>query len=129
MADVCRKEVDDILLQRVDRVLGLLSSRPNWDPPTQSPVGESVPTPPPFGLGEGHTRLRERGWGGGIPIGRGDIHCGTLGIFMYFVFYTMVLHIKIVDKKCCNLGPPAGTPSTVPLRSPSFRTLLEKSSF
>ncbi len=31
---------------RVDRVLGFFSSRPNRDPHTHSPVGESVP--PPF---------------------------------------------------------------------------------
>jgi hypothetical protein len=31
--------------------------------------------------GEGHTRLRERGWG--VPIRtRGERHCGTLGIFV-----------------------------------------------
>jgi hypothetical protein len=28
---------------RVDRALGFFSSRPNWDPPTPSPLGECVP--------------------------------------------------------------------------------------
>jgi hypothetical protein len=56
------------ILHRVDRVLGFFSSRPNWNTPTSSPVGESAPYPPVL-PGEGHTRLWEREWGGrGVSI-------------------------------------------------------------
>jgi hypothetical protein len=41
-------------------VLGFFSSRRNWDPPPPHPQA-SVPSP--LVPGEGHTRLRERGWG------------------------------------------------------------------
>ncbi len=47
-------------IHRVDRVLGFFSSRPNWDSPTPSPAGECAPL---WFWGEGHTGLRERGWG------------------------------------------------------------------
>ncbi len=46
-------------MHRVDRVLSFFSSRRNWNSP--SPLA-NVP-PRPFVRGEGHTRLRERGWG------------------------------------------------------------------
>ncbi len=51
--------------RRVDRVLSFFSSRRNWDPPTPSPAGESVPPPLWLGRGggggggEGHTRLQD----------------------------------------------------------------------
>ncbi len=48
---------------RVDRVLGFFSSRRYWDSPTPSPQA-SVPPPPFWFQGEGHTRLREKVWGG-----------------------------------------------------------------
>jgi hypothetical protein len=41
-------------------VLSFFSSRRNWDSPNPHPQG-SVPHPP-WIRGEGHTRLRERGW-------------------------------------------------------------------
>ena len=47
---------------RVDRVLSLFSSRPNWDPPPRQ------------------TACR-RG-GGESQFGRGDRHCGSLGIYV-----------------------------------------------
>jgi hypothetical protein len=49
-------------------------------PPPPHPQ-ESVP-PHPLVAGEGHTRLWERGWGGGSQFGRGDRLCGTLGIYV-----------------------------------------------
>jgi hypothetical protein len=66
------------LTHRVDRVLGFFSSRQNWDPPPPHPRA-SVP---PFGFGGGgHIRLRERG-AVESQFGRGDRHCGTLGIYV-----------------------------------------------
>ncbi len=63
---------------RVGRVLSIFSSRPNWDPPLPHPQA-SVPPLLPFGSGVAvHTRLWERGGGGGSQSGRGDRHCGTL---------------------------------------------------
>jgi hypothetical protein len=50
-------------VHRVDRVLGFLSSRLNWDP-NHLPAGDCVP---PFGARGGHTCLQERGgWGPNI---------------------------------------------------------------
>jgi hypothetical protein len=48
---------------RVHSVLGLFSSRPNWDHP---PPHLKASVSPPFGSGGRHTRLRKRGWG--VPI-------------------------------------------------------------
>ncbi len=48
---------------RVDRVIGLFSSRSNWDPQTPSPTGEGVP---PFGSG-GEVTHSIAGEGGGGP--------------------------------------------------------------
>ncbi len=65
----------DSVCQGVDRVLGFLSSRLNWD---LSPnVGECVP---PFGSGGTHPLSGEGV--GGSQFGRGDRHCGTLDIYV-----------------------------------------------
>jgi hypothetical protein len=69
---------------RVDRVLGFFSSRPNCDPPTLSPPSETVVLP--FGSGKGNALAFGRG-GGGSQCGRGDRHCGTLGIYVLCVVY------------------------------------------
>ncbi len=62
------------LYHRVDKVLGFFSNRP-----TPSPEGECAPHPP-WASGGGNTfRLRERE---GSQFGRGDRHCGTLGIYV-----------------------------------------------
>jgi hypothetical protein len=58
---------------RVDRVPGCLSSRPNWVRPP-SPAGECCP---PLIPGGGDTLAYGRG-SGRTPFGRGDRHCGTL---------------------------------------------------
>ncbi len=51
---------------REDRVQTFFSSRWNWDSPTPSPEGKCAPSPTWF-RGEGHNRLREKGWGA-VPI-------------------------------------------------------------
>jgi hypothetical protein len=54
----------------ISRVPQCLSPRPNWDPQPLSRKRVclcSAPLPPPT-KGEGDTRLRVRGWGGGVPI-------------------------------------------------------------
>jgi hypothetical protein len=48
--------------QSIDRVLSLFSSRPNWDPPPR--------------------RIACRRGGGESQFGRGDRHCGSLGIYV-----------------------------------------------
>ncbi len=55
----------------------LFSSRPNWDSSTPSPAGECAHPSLVRGVG-GHTRLRERGWGGG---GQGSL--SQLSTFVY----------------------------------------------
>jgi hypothetical protein len=76
----CRSS-KDYKEHRVGRGLSFFSSRRNLDfglsqPLTRRRVG------PPFGSGgKGHTRWRERGWESGSQFLRGDIHCGTL--YMY----------------------------------------------
>jgi hypothetical protein len=52
---------------RVDRVLGIFSSRPNWR------IGIPYPSPAHSLAGEGVF---------GSQFGRGDRHCGTLGIYV-----------------------------------------------
>jgi hypothetical protein len=69
--------------QREDRVLSLLSSRPNWDSPNPSHAGECVvcTPPPPSGWGGGGGVSLACGRGGEeAQFQRGDRHCGTLGI-------------------------------------------------
>jgi hypothetical protein len=72
--------------RRVDRVLGFLSSRPNWDSPTPSPAGKCVP--PSFGSGglEYTLACGRRSGGGGSQFRRGytcTVH-GTLGIYVLY---------------------------------------------
>ncbi len=80
---------------RVGRILSIFSNRQNWNSPTRSPAGECVPP-----------SLRFRGEGtlaGGRGVGeyqfrRGDIHCGTLCVYMYFVgrTFTGTIHHGIL---------------------------------
>jgi hypothetical protein len=63
----------DVDYHRVDRVLGFFSSRLNWDPPPLHP--QAVVLPPP----------RFQRESGGSQFGRGDRHCGTLWVCVYFV--------------------------------------------
>ncbi len=60
--------------RRVDTVLGFFSSRPNWDSPTPSPVGECAPSPLVQGVGSTHSGERMEG----SQFRRGDRHCGIL---------------------------------------------------
>jgi hypothetical protein len=68
---------------RVDRMLSLFSSRPNWVSPTPSSVGERALL---WFRGGVHTVVCERGGGRSQFRGR-DKQCGTLWIYvvMYFV--------------------------------------------
>jgi hypothetical protein len=67
---------------RLGRVLRFFSSRRNWDSTNPSPAGESVPPPPPPPvLGGGAHSLAREGLGES-QIRRGDIHCGTLYIYV-----------------------------------------------
>jgi hypothetical protein len=95
---------------KVDRVLGFFSRRPNWNPHSSCPPA-SV-SPPPFGSGGTHSLAGEGVGGGpplllppgecvpsplwfrggntlacgrgdsGVKYGRGDRHCGALGIYV-----------------------------------------------
>jgi hypothetical protein len=82
-------------LHRVDRVLSFFYSRPNWGSTTPH-IQASVYLPPPLGSrGDGHTRLRERGWGSPNSGGTHSPVCEGLGspnsdegtniVVMYFV--------------------------------------------
>jgi hypothetical protein len=42
-----------------------------------------TPHPPAFGAGGGHTRWRERGWGGGVNSSEDARHCSVLYICNY----------------------------------------------
>jgi hypothetical protein len=67
---------------RVGRVLSFFSSRRHWDFPNPSPASECAPLPHPTpALGGGaHSLARE---GLGEPqFRRGEIHCGTLYIYV-----------------------------------------------
>ncbi len=64
--EIIQRRVRQGTNRSVDRVLGLLPYRPNWDSPAPSPAGEYVPPLVPGG--GGHTCLR-RG-GGGSQLGR-----------------------------------------------------------
>ncbi len=58
---------------RVDRVLGLFSSRPNWDSPAPHPQASVNPPPPPLPWGSGGAQpLVGEGVGGGSQFGRAD---------------------------------------------------------
>jgi hypothetical protein len=66
------------LQHRVGRVLRFFSNHRNWDSPTPSPAGECAP---PFVSGGRGAACGRGGGGVPIPFRRGDIHCGTLGIY------------------------------------------------
>jgi hypothetical protein len=66
---------------RVGRVLSLFSNRPNWDSPNHSPSGDCAP---PTVLAGGAYSLAREGLGES-QFRRGEIHCGTLYIYVLFV--------------------------------------------
>jgi hypothetical protein len=74
---VTKERVQEGCQHRVGRVLSLFSSRWNWDSPNPSP--ESPPPPPVLG-GGAHSLAREGL--GESQFRRGDIHCGTLYIYV-----------------------------------------------
>jgi hypothetical protein len=67
---------------RVGRVLNFFSSRRNWDSPNPSPAGECAPPP----RGGAHSLAREGL--GESQFRRGDIHCGTLYIYVLCAYST-----------------------------------------
>jgi hypothetical protein len=66
---------------RIDRVLGIFSSRPNWDSPTPHLQASLSPLLWFTGGGGVHTRLRERACMVRSQFRRGDRLCGSLGIY------------------------------------------------
>jgi hypothetical protein len=88
---------------RVDRVLGFFTSRPNWDYPT--PSQQTSLSPPPVGSG-GHTRLRKRGWEGS-QFRRGGRRCGTVLVCSLF------LRVDLNRKgDCLDPSPKLSSPGT-----------------
>ncbi len=85
----------------VGRVLSFFSSRRNWDsqPLTRSRV---CPPPPRFSGGRG-TLLAREGLGES-QFRRGDIHCGTIYIYMYFVVCRMKVSRRVWT--CPTLSSP-----------------------
>jgi hypothetical protein len=77
--------------QSRDRVLSFFSSRRNWDSPTPSPAGDCAPSPLIPGGGEGHTRLRERGWGS--PNSNKGTYTVVLHLYLSLVVFS--LHHRI----------------------------------
>jgi hypothetical protein len=71
----------------------LFLCRRNWDTPNPSPADECALLPFWF-RGEGHTRCRERGLGES-QFRRGDIHCGTLCIYVLCEFWLFrLIHVR-----------------------------------
>jgi hypothetical protein len=92
---------------RVYRVLSFLSSRRNWNSPTPSPTDECVPPPLVWGTGYTLFGLRQRGVGES-QFRRGDIDCGTLGIYCIYVLcgcnlYSIDLQAPGPKMICCFL--------------------------
>jgi hypothetical protein len=75
------------LPHRVGRVLSFFSSRQNWDSPNPLPAGESAP-PPLIPRGGAHSLARKGV--GESQFRRGDIHCGTL--YMYVLCALLPRH-------------------------------------
>jgi hypothetical protein len=75
-------------IHRVDRVLGFISSCPNWDSP--NPVTRKRVCSPLLWLGGGggaqHTRLRERGWGVAIPTKGQTLWCSRYICTLWYIF-------------------------------------------
>jgi hypothetical protein len=65
---------------RVGRVLSFFPVVGIGDSPNPSPEGECAPSS--FGSGGRGTHAGERGGGRESPFRRGDIHCGTLYIYV-----------------------------------------------
>ncbi len=71
---------------RVDRVLGFYSSRPNRDPPTRR---RAFPLPLWFRWG---THLLAKEGVGGSQLGRGDRYCGTLSFHLLIILQNFQAH-------------------------------------
>jgi hypothetical protein len=88
-----RQQVTLCLLHKVGRVLSFFSSRRNWDAPNPSPAGECAH--PPVRWGGAHSLAREGL--GESEFRRGDIHCGTLYIYVIcglLLFYSFDARLR-----------------------------------
>ncbi len=76
-----------ILFTYIPRAPQCLSPRLNSDSPTSSPASECAP--PPGTKGEGHTRLRVRGWGSpdSDELRKSLARCPLRGIHIYIYFF------------------------------------------
>jgi hypothetical protein len=82
------KKDPELFYHRVDRVLGLLSSRPNWDGTSAYPplTSNFAPLPPPpLVPGYGTHSLAGRGDGGGVGPNSDE---GTDTVVLFFCFFT-----------------------------------------
>jgi hypothetical protein len=97
------------------RVLGFFSSRPNRDPPPPTLTRRRVCPPPPFGSG-GDTFACGRG--GGSQFGRGERHCGTLGINVLCVLLNSIYRrrIRYSPPRISFMGHQSSTPSYMKLQ-------------
>ncbi len=78
---------------RIDRVHSFFSSRPNWDSPAPSHVGEYTPLPLVPG---GHALEGERGWGG-VPI-------RTRGPTLWYSRYICTLWVRVSTRGTYPVG-------------------------
>jgi hypothetical protein len=90
-------QADNTPHHRVGRVLSFFSSRRNWEYP--SPAGECAPPPP----GSEWRGTLEREGLGESQFRRGDIHCGTLFIYTYFVLRLLWAEMYLLPS-CLSLS-------------------------
>ncbi len=74
-------------------MLSFFSSHWNWDSPTPSPPGECAP--PPLVRGGGANSLAGDGLGGS-QFQRGNIRCGTLGIYATHILHFPHMNVSFV---------------------------------
>ncbi len=91
------------LAHRVGRVLSFFSSRRNRDCPNPSPAGECAPLPRFWGRGTVHSLAREGL--GESQFRRGDIHCGTLYIYVLCGMSSLALTCRV--SLSCRCPTPA----------------------
>ncbi len=84
-------------------MVSFFSSRRNWDSPNPSPAGECAPPPPPLVPGGGaYSLTRERV--GDSQFRRGDIHCGTLHIYVLYCISLMIKPLPVRPPPFCIPG-------------------------
>ncbi len=82
-------------------MVSFFSSRRNWDSPNPSPAGECAP-PLWFRGGGTHSLARERVENS--QFRRGDIHCGTLHIYVLYCISLTIKPIPVRRPPFCTLG-------------------------